>query len=296
MSSTYWCLDSPYYSSDYQDTFINGSGQHLFGLPGVNCSVCKKTYGGKHILPYPCPEKFQQNKYLRQRWPIPEHEHMRLRQELKEELQATGISLGALPPVYDFQPVHLKFPSRPKRDFLWPTLGSAVVSPRVKRLFERHTVSGVTFCPAVIDKVGKRASKGPIPIASTGEPEDIIEEVEPEQDPTSFGPLYEMVVTSESGRPPGAEVISRCEACGREEYDNSERRLVLTQTMIPEADVFFLARTVQIIVNDRVRYLILRHRLTNVDFTRYDVPMEDDSLADQVSIPVCTHSVPQCLS
>ncbi len=269
MDKTYWRLEPPQYSSDYQDTFINGSSQHLYGMPGLSCNVCKKTYGGGYPLPYACPEKLQKHKNIRRRWPITEVEHKLLQQQIKDEMPTETAQSANLFPGADFQPLHLKFPSRPQSDFLWSSLGSVVVSPKVKILFERHAITGVQFCPAVIDKVGKRDSTGPVPIASTGEPEDIIDEVEAERNPAEFGPLYEMVIVSTSGRPPGAEIISRCPACGREEFDNSKRVITLTQDMVPPTDIFFLATTLHIVVNDKVREIAWRNRLTNAEFTQF---------------------------
>lgn len=266
MDKTYWRLERPDYSSDYQDTFINGSGQHPHGMPGLSCTVCKSIYGGGYLLPYVCPEKFQNHKNIRAGWPITEVEHRLLQQQIKNEMPAEAALSANLSPGADFQPLHLKFPSRPKSDFLWSSLGSVVVSPKVKSLFEQHEITGIRFCPAVIDKVGKRDSQGPIPIAATGEPEDIVEEVEAERDPSEFGPLYEMVVVSTSGRPPGAEITSRCPACGREEFDQSKRIITLTEAMIPFTDIFFLATTLYIMVNDRVREIAWRNGLTNVEF------------------------------
>ena len=235
-------------------------------MPGLDCSVCKKTYGNVHVVPYFCPERFVKHKSLLKKWPIPQDEHLSLQRQIKEELEASNIDTGNFPSIYDFQPVHLKLPSRPKSDFLWSTTGGVIVSAKVKALFEQHEISCVEFCLAVIDKVGKRASIKPIPIASTGEPEDIIQEVEGELNPAEFGPLYEMVITSVSGRPPGAEVTSQCPACGREEFDQAKRVLMLTEGMIPPTNVFILATTLHIFVDDKVREIIWKNRLANVEF------------------------------
>lgn len=271
MDKAYWRLERPDYSSDYQDTFINGSGSYPHGLPGINCSVCKKAYGNTYVVPYTCPEKLVKHKSLLKKWPIPQDEHSVLQKQIKAELEASGIDTTSFPSIYDFQPVHLKFPSHPKSDFLWSTRAGPIVSAKVKTLFEQHQVTGVKFCPSVIDKVGKRNSKGPFAIASTGEPEDIIEEVKGEANPAQFGPLHEMVITSTSGRPPGAEVTSQCPACGREEFDNSKRVLVLTKAMIPPTDIFLLATTTSIVVNNRVRELIWKSKLSNAQVAEFPV-------------------------
>ena len=135
---------------------------------------------------------------------------------------------------------------------------------------EQDGVTGISFARTIIDKVGKRDAIGRAPIPKSGEPENIIEEIEGEPDPARFGPLYELIVTSESRRPPGAETIARCASCGREEYDKERRTLVLTAGMVPDADVFLLT-TLWIIVNERVRHLVTEAGLTNFRLSPIDV-------------------------
>ncbi len=267
-------LESPAYGSDYKDTFINGGGKYAYSLPGIECSECGNTWGGWETVPYPCPETMKGDKRLQQHWPIPDTEHHALRAAVLDAVVAEGHSVNNIPMGANFQPLHVRFPSTPRSDFLWPVIGSAIVSPRVKLLFETHGVTGVTFCEVVIDKVGKRDSRGPFPFPSTGEPEDIIEEVSGEQFPDRFGPLYEMVITSESGFPPGVSSSDVCTGCTRENYKENKRRIVLTQEMIPNSDVFTLATTLYIIVNERVQHMIVENRLTNAVLT--SMPIESN--------------------
>ena len=229
--------------------------------------MCGATWGGNYILPFACPAVLQSKKELHTGWPIPETEHAALRQSTLDALHAEGCDIDRVPMGATFQPLHIKFGSIPQSNFLWPTLGSVVVSARVKRLFEAQGVTGAAFCPAVIDKIGKRKSTGPAPVPSTGEPEDIIEEAEAGDNLAQTAPLYEMVVTARSGRPPGAEPFTVCPGCTRENYDRDKRRLILTQAMLAGTDVFILETTLHIIVSDKVRNLITRNRLTNSEFT-----------------------------
>ncbi len=270
MSRRYWRITDPDYESDYQDSFVNGQGTHRLGLPGIRCDGCGQTWSGTRVLPFECPEVFRGVKEINRGWPVPSARFVELRDALLSELRREGHETDSLQPGDDFQPVYLRFPSRPRSDFLWSTLGSVIVSQRVKDLFESEGVSGVAFCPAVIEKVGSRESVGPIPMPESGEPEDVMGEVEEEASPEAFGPLYEMIVTAESGRPPGTEVTSRCEVCGREEYDQHRRLFKLTPEMPPDSDVFLFATTLYIIVNEKVRDLIVRHRLTNVKLREAD--------------------------
>jgi hypothetical protein len=138
--------------------------------------------------------------------------------------------------------MEIKLRRRPKSDFLWPMIGEPVVSAKVKQVFEENRVSGVIFCP--VTAIGRASA--------------------------TSGDLFQMVIQAESGRPPGTEITHRCPGCGREEYDKSKRQFVLTREMIPDSNVFYLATTLWIIVNEKVRQIILDHQLTNVELTEME--------------------------
>lgn len=173
----FWCLEEPEYASDYQDTYINGSLDHPFGLPGVECDVCKQTWGGGRVLSMTCPASLRRHKNLKDRWPIPLELHQALRRKIQTVLRKKGIAVPVLGPGDDFQPCYLDIPSRPRADFLWASVGSAVISQRVRELFESLRIREVSYWPVKLRKVGKREARLPAPIPSTGEPEDIIHEV-----------------------------------------------------------------------------------------------------------------------
>ena len=61
---------------------------------------------------------------------------------------------------------------------------------------------------------------------STGEPEDLITQMDGVLDPSKVPEYYELVVTAESRNPPGAEPEAICDLCGRESYNEGSRRLV----------------------------------------------------------------------
>jgi hypothetical protein len=85
-------------------------------------------------------------------------------------------------------------------------------------------------------------------------------------DPSAIGPYHEMVVTAESARPPGAEVVFTCAACGRESFDAARRALVMNPAMWRGQDVFFLATTLWIVVTEHVKAELTRARASNICF------------------------------
>lgn len=263
----FWRLDGPEYSSDYASTFINGDLDHPFGLPGVRCERCGETWGGGTILPYELPVALRSVKSLNDRWPISGSEHAKLRATVLKSLQAAGAPINELHVNATFQPGYLDVPSRPEADFLWAGLASAVVAQRIRDTIVDAGLKGCVLVPVVPRKIGKRRAKLPPPIPSTGEPEDLITEIKQVLDPSKVPPYYELVVTAQSKHPPGAEPSATCDLCGRETYDRSARRLVMTPEMWNGDDVFFLATTLWIVVTDPVKVLLERLRPTNVVFT-----------------------------
>ncbi len=153
----FWRLTDPDYDSDYRNTYINGLLEHPFGLPGVDCDVCGQTWGGSRILPLECPFTLRKKKHIRERWPIPLAQHKELQSEIIAEFLKAGVEkLPQLSPGDTFQPCFLEVPSRPTFDFLWSSLGSVVVSDRVKEFLERRRVKEVAFCPVRLRKIGER--------------------------------------------------------------------------------------------------------------------------------------------
>jgi hypothetical protein len=265
----FWRLHHPDYDSDYRSSYINGSLEHPFGLPGVQCDVCRQTWGGSRILPFECPVSIRGRKHLKERWPIALEQHQALQREVQDELRKAGIVLPALRPGDDFQPACLDVPSRPRADFLWSSLGSVVVSDRVRALFQSERIGGVAFCPVTLRRIGKREAKLPPPMPSTGEPEDIIDEVPLLTRTGLVGPYYEMVILSDSAYPPGGEPVSVCSGCGRESIANDKRQIVMRPSMWLGGDIFFLATTLHIIISDRLRGLLQKLKATNVEFKTY---------------------------
>src|SRR5689334_4058090 len=92
----FWRLDHPDYPSDYADTFINGTLDHPFALPGVQCERCGQTWGGQTILPYELPIALRDLPSLTDPWPISAHAHAELRRTVLDALHAAGAPITDL--------------------------------------------------------------------------------------------------------------------------------------------------------------------------------------------------------
>lgn len=265
----FWRLEAPDYRSDYKHTYINGHLEHPFGMPGVDCHVCNATWGGGRTLSHECPPALRTRGHLTDRWPIPLEQHRALQSEVLTHFRAAGVELADLRPGDDFQPCHLDVPSRPRADFLWSSVGTVVVADRIKSVLENEGMSGVSFCPVHLRKIGKRQPTLPAPMPSTGEPEDLILELPLQREPSSVGPYFEMVVLTESRYPPGGGPLSICSGCGRPTSNAQRRRLVMRTSMWRGADIFHLATTRHIVVTEPVKRMLQSLRATNVRLTPY---------------------------
>jgi hypothetical protein len=262
----FWRLHHPDYSSDYADTHINGELEHPFALPGVRCEDCGQTWGGTRVLPYELPADLQSLEQLRNGSPISGRDHAHLRERVLDALRAAGASITDVRVGAIFQPAYLDVPSRPEADFLWSGLGSVVVSQRIRDAMVAADITGCVFVRVIPRRIGKRKATRRPPMPSTGEPEDLITELEQAGAPLQTPPYYELVVTGESKYPSGAEPESTCELCGREAYDRDARTLMMEPDMWKGQDVFFLATTLWIIVTDPLKMLLQALQPTNVAF------------------------------
>lgn len=219
-------------------------------------------------MPVECPLTLRKHKHLSDRWPISNKEHESLRQEVRKEFGKLGIEVPELRPGDDFQPCYLDIPSRPRADFLWSGLGSVVVSQRIKQLLETLQIGGIKFCSIILRKVGKREARLPAPIPTTGEPEDIIDEVALLKSTDSIGPYFELLVQSKSGYVSGEEPVSVCSGCGRETFPTHPSELVMTASMWNGEDIFRLASSNYIVVTDTLKKKMHELKAKNVRFEK----------------------------
>lgn len=262
----FWQINRPQSESDYKDSYVNGSLEHPYGLPGVVCDACGSTFGGSRILPFDCPESFRCHKNIKDGWPIAASEHEAFQKNLMSVLQINGVPFVDLRPGDSFQPCFLDVPSRPRADFLWPSIGSLVVSERIKNILVETCPKDIATCPVTLRKIGKREAKLSPPIPSTGEPEDIINEVPILKSTSQIGPYFEIIILKKSDYPRGGTPKSICPRCKREDIDDKTRELHMTPKMWKGDSIFFLSTTLLIVITDELRKVILQQQPTNIDF------------------------------
>ena len=262
----FWRIKNPDYESDYKESYIHGSLEHPFGLPGVQCDVCSDTWGGSKILPFECPDSFRSNKNIVDTWPISLAKHESLQKDIMATLQINGDPFVELRPGDAFQPCFLDVSSRPRADFLWSSLGSLIVSERIKNALIDFCSDDISVCPVNLRKIGKREAKLTPPIPSTGEPEDIIGEVPILRDPSEIGPYFEILMLKESEYPPGSTPINICPGCKRPNVNYSTRELRMIPEMWKGDAIFFLATTMYIVISDELKGRLEHFHPTNVVF------------------------------
>ena len=240
MAESFWRLQEPEYDSEDEFYRHNGSLEHPFGLPGVTCDVCGRTWGGSRVLPFACPIELRERTELLNRWPIPGPQHRSLREEVAALLRAEGHSPPTLLPGDGLQPGYLNVPSAPPGDFLWASLGSVVVSRRMRDLLAALAGSHVEFVAVTPRSISPGLSK--------------------------VGDYFEMIVLAESGLPHGVPELITCAGCQRPSYDDSARVLRMFPDMWRGAPIFLLATTLLIVVTEDVRRALDEAGASNVAF------------------------------
>lgn len=136
-------------------------------------------------------------------------------------------------------------PSSQVGDFVWTWYHDCLITERVLQLFRQAGLTGFKVRPVVVEKV-KRPGKRRL--------EDIPR-------------LWELVVTGKGGdtRPEsGIRVIYRCEACGYTQYSSYRNGILVDEEQWDGSDFFTVnGYPKHILVTERVKDLIIAHRLTN---------------------------------
>jgi len=136
-------------------------------------------------------------------------------------------------------------PSPRVGDFVWTWYSDCLVTDRVLELFRQAGFSGFEVRPVTVERVKRLGKEGL---------EDIPR-------------LWELVVTGRGGdaRPEsGIRVIYRCEACGLVEYSSYRNGILVDEDQWDGSDFFTVNGYPKfILVTERVKDLIIAHRLTN---------------------------------
>ena len=114
-------------------------------------------------------------------------------------------------------------------------------------------------------KIGKRSPRSAPPIPSTGEPEDIINEVRTEVRVDGVGPYFEMLIQSRSARPANARELTTCPGCGLKTYPEVKFQPPFDESLWDGSDIFIKDGDRRIIATDRVKTALLRLRPTNIE-------------------------------
>jgi hypothetical protein len=258
----FWRIDSPDYESDYDYSFVNGSLEHPYGFPGIKCDECGQTWGGSRILSIECPSEFRNHKNIKDAWPIPFDSFLKLREKVKSTI---GKDIE-FEPGERLQPSYLDVPSKPCSDFLWSSIESVVVSERIKSLLENIANGDVDFVKVIKRKIGKQSPKLPAPIASTGDPADIIDEIELLKNVEEVPDYYEMVIKNESKMPIFTKINSSCNKCKRVDIDDDSRLFQMVDEIWNGHSIFYLATTLYIIVTDNIKNKLEELSPTNIQF------------------------------
>ena len=266
----FWRLDRPK-CDDYRSAFANGALEHPYRLPEIKCKVCGGgNCGDDRVLPYECPVAWRTRKFKDPK-PVSLAEFNHLVKELQGSVSSTvRLPDSMIRPWCDLQPCFLDIPSKPTTDFLWCYSGSVSVSERVKNLFEELKVADVAFAPVIMRKVGARPAKLPPPMPSTGEPEEIINEVSVRKFPKTGNRYYELIVLAKSKPPPSRIPTFICSVCGAKKVDWTSRKpLMMRPSMWTGAEIFYIATTGYLLITANLRKHLLRLRPSNVDIQEF---------------------------
>jgi hypothetical protein len=272
--SRFWRICEPEYDSDYDRTFINGWLDHPYSLPGVECGTCKETWGGSRVLPIDCPMALRDVRELKDAWPISAELHRQLRERVRAEIISERGLCPELAPGDLFQPCFLDVPSTPDADFLWPAIGSPVISDRMRSFFEQLGSDVASVVSVKSRKIGAARPILPAPIPESGEPEDLLTEMKLYA--MERRPYFELIVSAESGLPHGTKRLPPCPGCGRAELEGS-REFTVYDDMVPAQPLFLLATTLWLVVTDALKRDLQRIKPTNARFTpvKWRTPIAD---------------------
>jgi hypothetical protein len=302
LENPYWAVIKPIDDGCVQwvlKNYHNGYQKPLYSIPYIECPQCGECWALAGILPFQCPQSLVGNPLLDYgHGPLPVQQHQQLIRKIEAALSKEGIYYTEeimndyhwLAPGTDFADREFQIGYPPTFHFHWAEMGHRpTVKREVKEVLESNHVTGVTFHEVDITFVGK------------GEPEEIpffhtfpgyadatdvrtcfealgklnendydIEptEIEPRDNPKSYGPLYHMRVShwgpgwKDWAKPPD------CTLCGYREQPEKPENIVFEKKHILDGyDIFRSAVASSIIVSEKVHDIIMDHKFTNCHLT-----------------------------
>lgn len=78
----FWRINHPQYQSQRLEEYINGYGEHPYGLPGIDCKGCGQIWSNVRVLTMSCPEEFRKNNNITNGSPIPDLIHRNLQSDI----------------------------------------------------------------------------------------------------------------------------------------------------------------------------------------------------------------------
>jgi hypothetical protein len=268
--STFWHLAPPA-DDDYLHARLHGTVEYTHWLPVTGCRECAAVLGvvGR-TLPAECPAAWRAAYDAR---PRRGHQHYRtnaefvaLRAALERDLPPEVAPLRPLRPGDQFAPARWRVPSWPVDDVLWPEIGAALVSDRLRAALEQAGVSGVYFAPVAVERVGRKPARRMAP-ARGGEPEDAWRRIPPPSGEVTPPTYWHMGVSAQSG----TGDLPVCPGCGRVARGAPDARHWLgdpawLRATWSGADVFRPLGAGYILVTERVRGVFAGLGATGAEF------------------------------
>ncbi len=271
---TFWHMDAPA-ADDYVHARLHGTVTYAHRLPVTGCRNCAGWLGvvGR-TLPVECPPGWRDGDDAQPRRGRSHYrtnaEFAALRAALEPDLPPEIAPLLPLQPGDQFAPARWTVPSWPVDDVLWPEIGAALVSDRLRDVLEWAGVTGVYFAPVVVERVGRKPARK-MARARGGEPEDAWRRVPVVGEDVTPPVYWHMGVAGRSG----TGGLPVCPDWGHPSPDGFDARRDTPRLLgdpawlgatWQEADVFRPLGAGHIFVTDRVRALLADVGATGAEF------------------------------
>ena len=241
------------------------------------------TWPGWRLLHVECPIAIREEVELWRKRGVMDFSDFRRRAtswETALKRQGTDIELE---PGDVFAPALWDVPSIPSFDIFW-SISDIILSDRFRVVLESSQVTGATFHPVTLHRMGVVEPTTPPPSLSELEVMDDYFAVHPcKTNPSGYGSFFEMDVRVRT-KPSFATdniPVHTCETCGRTTIEESPEykkrnglfrsRKQLPIAHVPNVDIFWSHIYPSIIVSDRVRAIMKDAYLLNAEVTQLTI-------------------------